>query len=205
LIYDMDLFICQLRDLFDKLDIQTADVIGLSMGGAIASAFTGRFPARVRSLALIDPIGTEAMKRSLLYTAVMIPGLGELLLGLSGNGPMVRSVASDFFDPRQIQLFQGCYGDQMRFRGFKSAILSTLRHKMVDGFPEVYARLGALNTPVLLIWGQDDHTIPVEQSHSILNLVSRAEFHMIPGCGHIPHYERPEIVNPLLLDFLRSI
>jgi pimeloyl-ACP methyl ester carboxylesterase len=204
LIYDMELFVRQLRDLLDKLDVQTADVIGLSMGGAIASAFTERFPARVRSLALIDPIGTQRMKRNLLYEALVIPGLGELVLGLSGNGPMVRSVASDFFDRREISLFQSRYRDQMRYRGFKRAILSTVRHRMVDGFPQVYAQLGKLNTPVLLIWGQDDHTIPFEQSQAIIDLVPRVEFHVIPGCGHVPHYEKPDIVNPLLVGFLRS-
>lgn len=203
-IYDLELFVRQLRELLDKLDVETADVIGLSMGGAIASAFTTRFPERVRSLALIDPVGTQGMPLNLLYQAVATRGVGEIVLGLLGTGRMVESVAADFFDKRQVVLFQRRYLDQMHYRGFKRAILSTVRNKMVGGFPQVYAQLGKLNTPVMIIWGEGDHTIPLEQSHSIIGLVPRAKLHVIPGCGHIPHYEKPEVVNPLLMDFLRS-
>ncbi len=74
---------------------------------------------------------------------------------------------------------------------------------MIDGFPKVYKRLGQLGKPVLLIWGRDDPAVPLGQSKPLLDLVPHCEFHVIDGCEHTPHFERPEIVNPLVLDFLR--
>jgi pimeloyl-ACP methyl ester carboxylesterase len=58
--------------------------------------------------------------------------------------------------------------------------------------------------PVLLFWGRNDQTLPFEQSRSILELVPRAQFHVIENCGHIPHYEKPDELNPILIKFLDS-
>ncbi len=202
--YNIDLFVHQLKELLDKLKIQQVSLIGLSMGGAIASTFTVYFPERVRKLILIDPIGTRPMPLSWMYKTAILPGISELILGLVGTERMVQGVASDFFDPEHIVMFQDQYRVQLHYRGFKRAILSTLRNKTVNGFPEVYQRLGKLDVPILLFWGRNDRTLPLEQSGDILSAVPRTEFHVIENCGHIPHYEKPDIVNPLLADFLNK-
>jgi pimeloyl-ACP methyl ester carboxylesterase len=202
--YNLDLFIQQLHELLDKLDIQQVFVVGLSMGGAIASGFTVKYPERVLKLVLIDPIGTQPMPLSWIYKAAILPGISELIFGLAGTEKMIAAVASDFFDAAYVETFQDQYRPQMQYHGFKRAILSTLRNKTVNGFPEIYKQLGELSVPVLLFWGRRDQTLPFEQSKSILELVPRAEFHAIENAGHIPHYERPEIVNPILIQFLEK-
>jgi pimeloyl-ACP methyl ester carboxylesterase len=202
--YNIDLFVNQLKGLLDALNFRSVNLIGLSMGGAIASAFTVNYPERVHKLILIDPIGTQPMPLSWMYKAAILPGISELVLGLAGTEGMVQGIASDFFDPEHVKMFQDQYRVQMQYRGFKRAILSTLRNKTVDGFPEVYQRLGKLDMPILLFWGRNDQTLPLGQSRDILSLVPRAEFHIIENCGHIPHYERPEEVNPILQQFLNS-
>ena len=200
--YDLELFVAQLAELLHGLHIADVDLVGLSMGGVVATTFTARHPDRVRRLVLIDPIGTEPMPLNLLYRAALIPGVSEIALGLFGSEGMIQSLASDFFDPSEIERFRHQYRAQMQYRGFKRAILSTLRSGTVNGSPESYDALGRLATPVLLIWGRDDRTLPLSQSASILKCVPRAEFHIIDGAGHIPNVERPDVVHPLLLDFL---
>jgi pimeloyl-ACP methyl ester carboxylesterase len=202
--YNLDLFVRQLHDLLEKLDLSRVDLIGLSMGGAIASAYTVRFPDQVRKLALIDPIGTQGMPLSWLYKFAFLPGISELLFGLAGSERLVKAIASDFFDPAHLEMFEDQYRVQMKFRGFKRAILSTIRNKTLDGFPGIYAQLGKLGVPVQIFWGRNDQTVPFIQSRSILAAVPGAEFHIIEDCGHIPHYEKPEIVNPVLIRFLSS-
>ncbi len=172
------------------------------MGGAISAAFTAQYPQMISKLVLIDPIGTQPMPLSLFYKAAFLPGLSELILGLAGTEKMVKSFASDFFDPKHVEMFQEKYRPQMQYKGFKRAILSTIRNKVVGGFPEAYKRLGELDMPVLLFWGRYDLTLPLDQSSTILAAVPRTKLNIIDNCGHIPHYEKPEIVNPILLDFL---
>jgi pimeloyl-ACP methyl ester carboxylesterase len=203
--YNLDLFVRQLYDLLDRLDLPQINLIGLSMGGAIASAFTVRYPGRVRKLALIDPIGIQGMPLSLLYKFAFLPGLSEIIFGLAGSEKFVKGLASDFFDPAHVDLFANQYRVQMQFKGFKRAILSTIRNRTLDGFPDIYRQLGRLKLPIQLFWGRNDQTLPFEQSRSILAAVPSADFHIIEDCGHIPHYEKPETVNPVLIEFLSSI
>ncbi|MGA7192163.1 MAG: alpha/beta fold hydrolase, partial [Anaerolineales bacterium] len=157
-----------------------------------------------RRLILIDPIGIRPMPLSWIYKVAILPGISELILGLAGTEKMIQTAASDFFDPKHVEMFKDQYRVQLHYRGFKRAILSTLRNKTVDGFPEIYQRLGKLDIRVLLFWGRNDRTLPLAQSHEILSAVPHAEFHIIEDCGHIPHYEKPEEVNPILQQFLNS-
>ncbi len=200
--YNVELFVNQLADLLNELHIDSAILIGLSMGGAIATSFTARFPRRVRKLVLIDPIGTEPMQLSWIYKAAALPVVSEIILGLLGTEKMVQNIASDFFDPSHVERFKNQYREQMQYRGFKRAILSTVRNRILNGVPNAYQQLGRQAIPVLLFWGRNDVTLPFEQSTGILAVVPQIEFHPIEDCGHIPHYEKPNLVNPYLLDFL---
>ena len=202
--YGVDFFERQVLELLDALGVQAADLVGLSMGGVIAAAFTVNNPGRVRKLILVDPSGARALPRHLLTMIARLPALGELAFGLAGTGSLVRGIASDFFDSDQVASFQARYRTQMEFRGFKRAILSTIRNGMLDQFTDLYRALGKLDTPVMLIWGQNDRTVPFEQSRQLLGLIPRALFHAIPACGHIPHFEKPALVNPLVIDFLQG-
>ena len=200
---DLGLFLQQLRELLDELSIQEAHVFGLSMGGAIAAAFAVEQPTRVRSLVLIDPVGPKPVPLRRIYRTLLLPGLGELVFGLVGSGRMAGGVASDIFGPAPAGEFQHRYRQQLLFKGFKRSLLSSLRNGMIDGFPDVYRQLGRLRKLVLLIWGRDDRAVPLRQSKPLLDLVPQTEFHVLDDCGHTPHYEKPGIVNPLILDYLR--
>ena len=116
----------------------------------------------------------------------------------------MKGIAADFFSPAHIDMFLSQYREQMQFRGFKRAILSTLRSEALHGCPWAYRRVGELGTPVLLVWGRDDTTIPVQDSGPILQAIPGADFHILPNCGHIPQYELPDLFNPILMEFLEG-
>jgi pimeloyl-ACP methyl ester carboxylesterase len=202
--YNISLFVNQLKELLDALAFKQVHLVGLSMGGAIASAFTVNYPDRVCRLVLIDPIGIRSIPLSWIYKVAMLPIISELILGLTSMENMIQGAASGYFDPEHIKMFRDQYRIQTNYRGFKRAILSTLRNKTVNGFPEVYQRLGKLKLPVLLLWGRNDRTLPLEQNRDILSTIPRAEFRIIENCGHIPHYEKSAEVNPILSEFLNK-
>jgi pimeloyl-ACP methyl ester carboxylesterase len=200
--YDIDLYDRQLDQLLLALDVRPpVCLVGLSMGGPIAVTYAARRPNQVQKLVLIDPSGIP-MKLPLTYRILLLPGVGELLFGLFGNETLVQSAAKDFFHPREIDWFLERYRIQMRYRGFKRALLSTLRNGMLGDFSSTFQRIGQLGLPTLLIWGMEDNTIPYEHSRRVMAAIPQAEFHLIADAGHVPHYERPEQVNPLLIAFL---
>jgi pimeloyl-ACP methyl ester carboxylesterase len=202
--YDLCLFVRQLHDLLDRLNFTEGNLIGLSMGGAIASAFTVQEPQRVCKLVLIDPIGAQPIPSNMLYKVALLPGISELLLGLISTDRMINITASVIYNLKDFNLLQYHIREQLQFKGFKRAILSTLRNRMVDGYLDVYRQLGKLHLPILLLWGRNDDTLPIYQSEQLLKLIPNAEFRVVENSGHIPHYNRPDFVNPILDQFLAS-
>jgi len=202
--YNIDLFVKQLSDLLDTFRFTLPiNLIGLSMGGPITATFTTRYPGRVKSLTLIDPAGAKAISLSPMLRAAQLPFLAEAALSLMGSERLVKTAAKDFFDPRLVEHFMDKYKVQMQYKGFKRAILSTIRNGMLASFNETYQRIGRLKKPVLLFWGTNDETVPFDHSNDLRTAIPNAEFHAVENCGHIPHYEKPDVVNPILLDFLR--
>lgn len=199
--YDIHLFVNQLKDLIDALELKDVSLIGLSMGGPITASFISQCSDKVSKHILIDPAGVQRTVLGWLEAA-KLPIVGELALGLFGSDNMVKSIASDLFDPNLVEHFQNQYKVQMQYKGFKRAILSTLRNGMLKSFYKTYIHVGQLQKPTLLFWGEKDNTTPFENSKILLKALPHAEFHAIENCGHIPHYEKPEIVNPILLEFL---
>ena len=199
--YDIRLFVDQLKELLDALNLNRVNLVGLSMGGPITAAFIDQYPQYVCKYVLIGPAGAKPIAPSWMLETLKLPALGGLVLGLFGSGNMVKGIASDFFDPQLVEQFQEKYRVQMQFKGFKRAILSTLRHGMLGSFLDAYRRVDQLHKPTLIFWGRQDTTVPFEHSRELMRAMPRAELRIIDNCGHIPHYERPAEVNPALLDF----
>ncbi|QYK50569.1 MAG: alpha/beta hydrolase [Anaerolineales bacterium] len=204
--YDKALFVRQLAELLDALKIPQASLVSLSMGGVIAAEFAFRFPKRVHKLSFIDPAGFD-LGLPPAVKAVFWPGVGELLLGAfgrMGRKTLFESMLADFYQPtpEAIASFSQRYFEQMKYRGFKRALLSSLRSGMLDEDLLLYERVGAGNKPVQLIWGELDETVPFRHAQTFVKLVPQAEFHPIAEARHIPHFNRPEVVNPLLVEFL---
>ncbi len=200
--YDSHLFVKQLKGLLDALNMTDITLLGLSMGGPVTASFIATHPRYVLKHVLIDPSGAKNVELPTQLKIVRLPIIGELMVALFGSKNMIKGIAADVFDPDLVAMFQEKYKNQMQFKGFKRAILSTMRNGMLNSFVETYKKVGALKKPTLIFWGKDDVTTPFEDHPLILQALPHAEFHPIEDCGHIPHYEKPEIFNPILLEFL---
>lgn len=202
--YNIDLFVDQLTGLLDALRLtRPVNLIGLSLGGPIAATFTLQHPERVNKLVLIDPAGARPISLSPVYRVAKLPIVAETILSLVSSEAIIKSAAKDFFDPALVEHFMSKYKVQLEYKGFKHAVLSTVRHGMLGSFINTYTTLGKMDKRVMLLWGRDDMTVPFEHSHALRAVLPNVEFHDFENCGHIPHYEKPDEVNPLLLEFLR--
>lgn len=203
--YNIDLFVRQLGDLLDALRFtRPVSLVGLSTGGPITASYTARFPERVNRLVLIDPVGAKPFALSRILRVASKPGLGEAIMGVIGSVSIAKKIAVSSLNPERIVEFGPRYIIQLEYKGFKRAILSTIRNNMLESFLDVYRRIGALNKPVLLFWGRHDHTVPFKHSELLRAAMPQVQFHAIENTGHIPHHEKPDEVNPVLFQFLKS-
>jgi pimeloyl-ACP methyl ester carboxylesterase len=200
--YTADVYDRQLVQLLDSLGWRDrVDVVGLSMGGPVSAEFTARHPERVRSLTLVDPAAGE---RGAVPIMFRLPLLGPVLWQTVAVPTMADGQLTDFVEPSQWPDWTARYREQMQFRGFGRALLSTLREGQGVVLDSVYARVGALGTPTLLLWGMQDSTVSIDNAPGVRKAIPQAQYHPIEKAGHLPHMERTDVVNPVLIAFLRS-
>jgi pimeloyl-ACP methyl ester carboxylesterase len=201
--YGPELYERQLHDLLAALAVRwPVDLVGFSMGAQICARFADRHPARVRRLVLIDPagFGKSAIRPSRLG---LLPGLGELLQWRAGPDKVADRAVGMFADQAAVPPdFRARVLSQARFRGTGRALLST-RRSMPAKVPKLYARLEAMRKPVLIVWGTEDRVTPYKWHAQARAAIPSAEFLAVEGAGHAAMCERPSVVNPAIVEFLR--
>ena len=110
--------------------------------------------------------------------------------------------ANVFSSTEKLEEFKEKYKLQMQFKGWKRAKLSNIRSMDLEEIINSYKIVGKQERSVLLIWGTDDRLIPEVSMNRMHSVIPGIEYHEIDGAGHVAHYERPEKVNPIMLDFL---
>jgi pimeloyl-ACP methyl ester carboxylesterase len=203
-VYDINLYDHLLFELLKKLKVKMpVHLVGLSMGGAIAVTFSDRHPELVSKVALIAPAGFP-FKTPFTVKLVKLPLVGGCLMAIFGDAVLVSGIKGAFVEPQKLPDFEEKFKVQMKYKGFKRAILSTLRNMQMHDLGETYQRIGQTSKPVMLIWGREDQVLPFRNSERVKEAIPNLEFHAIQGAGHNLNYENPEMVNPLLVRFLKQ-
>ena len=197
--YDGALFVEQLRELLAELGIEDpVDLVGLSMGGPVVASFTSSYPEMVKRLVFVDPFVGPAEAG-----VVALPGIGEYVAAVYFSRILPKRLAEDFYRPEKVPPWEGRFRDQMRFRGFRRALLRSLRQFMAEDFLGLYAEVGRLGKPTLVFWGRHDQTVPFVHSGPVVEALG-AKLFVVEEAGHTPHLERPEVFDPELIAFLRE-
>lgn len=200
--YNLNLFERQLYNLVEQLHLDIpVNLVGISMRGSIVAHFAVHHREMVQRLCLIDPAGFSTVK-SMPMSLIKAPLIGEILLDIFGEKVFVSGLSNDFYQPHLFPEYQQKYLDQMKYRGFKQALLSTIRQKVAEDQTHIYQQLRSLDIPMLVFWGKYDKTFPITTVDMVRTILPSVEIHIIDEAGHVPHYEQPDRVNPILISFL---
>ena len=201
IVYTQASYVHQLAGLLDALSAgDPVDLIGLSFGGSVITSFADRYPDRVRSLVYVDPSFRTPYEISLVER---MPALWNYLTAVFEERWWADAQPGDFYHPERFPDWADRYQVQGRYRGFRRAQYSTaVANAALDQQPEL-KRVGAHPRPVLVIWGKQDESVPIELSTALLQAMPRAKLVPVEDAGHLPHFEQPEVVNTVLVGFLR--
>jgi len=201
--YSPGLLVDQLRELLAGLDLAgPVDLGGFSMGATLAALFCAGHPDLVRRVVLLSPGGLPAEK-PLLMRMLAEEGLGERILDGFGEEILLAGIPVDFFRPERFEAEQkALFRTQMVFRGFRRALLSTIREGMLGDQAAAYRTLGRQGRPVLLVWGEEDKVVAADTPVRLAGIIPGLEARRVAEAGHAVHQERPEEVNPVLEEFL---
>lgn len=190
-----------LNALLQKLAVTKVHLVGNSMGGHVAVAFTLLYPVKVNKLVLMgggtggkslfQPTPAEGIKR--LQKVYREPTLENLktMMDIFVFDP--SSLSEDMLASRLASI-------NAHPQHLKNFMLSMAEYPAQ--FPDVNHRLGEIRTKTLIVWGREDQFVPLDIGFRLLAGIAHAELHVFNHCGHWVQWEKQARFNALLTDFL---
>jgi pimeloyl-ACP methyl ester carboxylesterase len=193
----------------DGLRIRQATLVGNSMGAGLAIGMALTYPDRVSQLVLIDGLPANvrerltspSIKRALDTAAPSwLASFGNWLFG----GVMIESVLKEIVhDPALLTPAVIERSNRNRQRPGVIPPLMTVRGTLPlweSGFAK---RLGEIRHPTLILWGEEDQVFPLPAGEELHRTIKGSALVRIPNAGHIPQWERPDLANRAMIEFLR--
>ncbi|WP_262031955.1 3-oxoadipate enol-lactonase [Microvirga sp. Mcv34] len=187
--YTLDDHTDDLIALLDHLKIDSAALVGLSVGGMIAQRLAVRSPERVQALALCctaAKIGTPET-------------WAERIAAVESGGiePITDNVLQRWFTP----LFRETHADVVA--GWRNMLVRTPAHGYAGtcaAIRDADLRPDAVRiaVPTLCIAGDQDGSTPADVVRGTADLIAGARFALIDGAGHIPCVEKPTVLSNLI-------
>jgi 3-oxoadipate enol-lactonase len=175
--------------LLDQLGIESAHVVGISMGGMIAQELALAHPERLRSLTLgctyCGGPGSQLMPEE---------NARKLLEGLS-SGDREKAIQASY----EVNLSPGFRADEGRYAAFHEMATTVpaarqtieLQAQAIFGH-DTSGRLGEISAPTLIVHGTVDGVLPYPNAELISSLMPAARLETLEGVGHMFWWERPE-------------
>jgi pimeloyl-ACP methyl ester carboxylesterase len=175
------------------------------MGGFVSTEAVIDRPSRFDKLVLVSAAGisfAEAQGRQIEAAVSLFEASFPFLAGPRRawlNRPRGRQFAFGrvFHYPNRIrpELLREQIEPGLQSPGFGDAI------RAIGGYDSRH-RLTEIEIPTLVVWGLNDHVVPVEAAIGYHRLVPDSQLELFERTGHVPQMERPERFNALLDEFL---
>jgi 3-oxoadipate enol-lactonase len=175
--------------LLDALGIDTAHVVGTSMGGMVAQELALRRPERVRTLTLGCTYAGGAEGR--LTDQLIAWRLGRALASGDRNAAIRAmydiNVSSAFAaDPANLGEFVAMA------KALPAAVPVVMLQMQAIAGHDTSARLAQIEAPTLVIHGDEDQMLPVANARAIAAAIPGARLEVLEGVGHMFWWEEPE-------------
>jgi pimeloyl-ACP methyl ester carboxylesterase len=175
--------------LLDALEIESAHVVGISMGGMVAQELVLAAPQRVRTLTLgcTFPGGPEAKMTDMEVVGLLAEAV------LSGDDERTLRVGYEVMIAAEYGEKEGAYELYSELAGQYRAPIPVLMAQLaaIMGH-DTSARLGEVQVPTLVIHGTEDRLMAVENGELIARLIPGAQLELLDGSGHMFFWEQPE-------------
>jgi 4,5:9,10-diseco-3-hydroxy-5,9,17-trioxoandrosta-1(10),2-diene-4-oate hydrolase len=192
--YHLEFFVSCVVDLLERIDVPRCTVLGNSLGGAIALGMALLKPALIEKLILLAPGGVEEREAYFRMEGIvrMVSLFNAGPIGLEEMRSMMR-----------LQLFDDSILPQSLLEE-RVAVAQTQPKNLFSTMmvPNMEARLGEIQAPILGFWGSNDNFNPVSGAQRIINGTANARFIVLNRCGHWVQVEHRELFNRTCVDFL---
>ncbi|WP_372734658.1 alpha/beta fold hydrolase [Nocardioides sp.] len=201
-----------MRDLLTYLGVDRVTVLGHSFGGGVAMQFAYQFPERTERLILVGSggLGPEV---SVSIRAVTTPGFHQVMgvltlpgirhVGKAGLQALSRTPLKATHDFNEVAEIYDSFKDPYARAAIRHVVRAVVdwRGQIVTMADRAYL---TEEMPMAVIWGRDDHVIPVRHASNAAALAPNARVEVIPNAGHFPHKDHPERFTKVVREFIAS-
>ena len=189
--YSMERTVELLGRVIDALELAPAYLGGTSMGGTVAIRYAAQHPDKIRRLILISPGALNARVRGRTTPPPLPRGI-ELLEIITPRMLFAGMLRGGFGDSEKVsdELIDRWHDMQLR-EGQREAEIERMRQYVSGDIAAVLAEIGV---PALILWGESNPVVPVDQAYEIVELMKNSETTLItyPGVGHMAVHEAPQ-------------
>jgi pimeloyl-ACP methyl ester carboxylesterase len=174
-------------------------LVGASMGGAAAIAFTLAFPDAVEKLVLIDSAGYSSGP---VMGRFLNDSLGYWVTERFLKTPSVRQKISEkaYYNKTFASVdAQKCAALHLDCPNWSKSLISFTRS---GGYRSCKSRLAEIQVPTLILWGEGDRILGTKDAVRFHSAIPQSKLVWVPDCGHVPHLEKPEFTAQAMMDFL---
>lgn len=200
--YDQALFVRQARELLANLNMtKPVHVIATSMGALIAMALLHENWFHAKSMTLFGPAGlgsTEPLIARLKQWPFITGVLGRTI----GQRGVISHLDHNVLDVKHVERLKAMVCHAFQYEGSIYALFSTLQSFPLVQQQELYRATGLLGVPTLLAWGEQDRVTPIAAMTSVKSLLKPVDCHVIPQCGHMVPFERPDDAAAIVAAFI---
>ncbi|MFN5034297.1 MAG: alpha/beta fold hydrolase, partial [Bacteroidota bacterium] len=201
--YNFDYYNKFIDSFTRRLQLTKFTLVGNSMGGSIAWNYALFNPAVVDKLVLIDAVGypKRGESGSLGFKIASTPVINNILLFTTPKALVRKSLETIYFDQSRVTDAQVERFHDMAIReGNRAAAL--LIFKGSFGTSQFKGKIKEIKTPTLVLWGDKDNLISVENAYQFNQDIKGSKLEVYPNVGHVPMEEVPERVAKSILDFI---
>lgn len=183
-------------DFLDALGLQRVALGGNSFGSAVAQAFAIANPDRVSHLVLTGTgVGQKQLtpeRRQAFEARAARVRLGSYQYGDAGVDALVADAAPAWLRAHLVEIARGIQPE---------GLLRAVAFRLSDFYSPDHA--AALSMPVLMLQGAEDRINPRQDNcDRLLPHLARGRLEVLPGVGHLPEVEAPEVFHRQVRDFL---
>lgn len=209
--YSLSAHAATVRDLLRSLDIESATLVGHSLGGGIAMQTLYLFPELVERMVLVASggLGPEV---SPLLRAATLPG-SELVLPFMANRALrgITDRALTGLDKLGLPLMSPSAAEawdafgSIEDRGTRRAFLATARsvigfHGQTISATPHFASFPTIDA--MLVWGERDTIIPLSHTDNARAELPTGRVEIFPRAGHFPHLDYPDRFHRVFEEFM---
>jgi pimeloyl-ACP methyl ester carboxylesterase len=202
--YSISLWASNTERLMDHLGIEQAALVGHSIGGQMVTRFAFLYPERITHLVTVNQIGLTDRRAGRGFR----PLSGEVNADPDMDAAyesLLRWAHENYstWQPQFSEHMRIRYGQRLSGDWPRMAYVSALTGQM-RGMDTVVNDWQHIQTRTLILGGADDYPTFAEEARHAAEIFPNGEAFIIPGVGHNPHEEVPEVVNAELIRFLGS-